>query len=52
MKASMFDELLSPIQDHLKKSYTNMRAAIKSEEMLETLEQKQHNAEAQCQKKT
>ncbi|PNF14965.1 hypothetical protein B7P43_G01566 [Cryptotermes secundus] len=34
MKVSTFDELLSHVQDHLKKSDSNMRAAIKPEEML------------------
>ncbi|PNF33360.1 hypothetical protein B7P43_G04153 [Cryptotermes secundus] len=34
MKVSTFDELLSRIQDHLKKSDSNMRAAIEPEEML------------------
>jgi hypothetical protein len=51
MKGITFDELLSRVQDHLKKPDTKMRAAIKPKEMLETIEQKQFNAEAR-QKKT
>jgi hypothetical protein len=46
MKASAFD-VLSRVQDHLKKSGTNTRVAVKPDEMLKTSEQKQHNAEAQ-----
>jgi hypothetical protein len=51
MKASTFDELLSDVQEHVKKSDTNTRAAIKPEEMIETLEQKK-KAKPQSQKKT
>jgi hypothetical protein len=51
-KASMCDGLLSRIQDHLKKSDTNMRAAATSDGMLETLEQTQHTTEAQDRKET
>jgi hypothetical protein len=38
MRASSFDGLLSRLQDDLKKSDTTMRAVIKLEDMLETLE--------------
>jgi hypothetical protein len=34
MKATTFDELVSRVQNHLKKSDTNMRAAVTPEEML------------------
>jgi hypothetical protein len=34
MKARLFDELLFRVQNHLGKSDTNMRAAVKPKEML------------------
>jgi predicted lipoprotein len=37
-KASTFNELLAGVQDHLKKSDTNMKAAVKLEGMLETVD--------------